>query len=324
MIPKKCSKIFTISIFSLLATSAVIPIAHASEDKVTHTGPLKRISKTETSKASSSQPLDDPAYIVAAPLRRAVSAPEYRSADRKTLLTEEPIPAPSVMIRRPSLMQPPREKEVHAAQDRGEAEMDALSEALIPLSQPVAGFIPLSGHQCSQFDESNTDAALARLGSDTMKDHILPNVERLLEHTWHAKPIPTIAIKDELMAVVAELKAGKPQQAAVLSAALIEKVNAAETTGPLDEFSRLHLYSVQTVLHLLAGTPYIALNNFLELRQLGISWHSYSRIIPALFSSPGNFYGYLNDFVSSDKATTIWGEDERIRKLWQGHAQFDL
>lgn len=303
MIPKTYSKIFTISIFSLLATSAAIPITYASDE-----APLDRgkISKTRTEPAS--QPLTT-SPVLAIPMRRAVSAPAS-SVNRSKLLTDEPKPGRSIMIRRPSLMQPPRE---------GEKDVSA-AEYLI--SQPIAGFIPLSGHQSSQFDDSNAVEAMARLDIDIMKSRILPTVEELLAHTWYNQPAPIIDIKDDLLAIVGQLKAGNPHQASVLSAALIKKVNAAEAAGPLDEFSRLNLYSVQTILHLLAGTPYIALNNFLELRQLGISWHSHSDLISDLFNNPGSFYHHLSDFVSSGKATSIWAEDDRIRKLWQGHSQF--
>lgn len=309
MIPKKFSKILTASILPLLMASSIIPIAHASD-------PAEKPSSRVT-RASTSQPPETSSAKTAIPLRRVVSEPEYGS-ERYRLLTEEPIPAPSVMVRRsPSI---PKRRE-QPAQDIAVAKMDALSEALIPLSQPVAGFIPLSGHLCSQVDASNADAALARLDIDTMKTKILPAVDDLLEHSWTAQPAATLDIKDDLVAVVEQLKAGKPQEESTLSTALIEKVNKAEESGPLDEFSRLGLYSVQTVLHLLAGTPYAALNNFLELRQLGISWHSSSLLIDKLFRK-GEFYKHLSDFVSSDKADSIWPGDKRICKLWQGHALF--
>lgn len=191
-----------------------------------------------------------------------------------------------------------------------------------PEFTPAAGFIALGQHQSSQFDHTNSEGAIARLSTSVMKELILPNLKDLLRETWEGQKAPSLPVKDDLLAIVKKLKIGDLAEASETTKTLLSGVNTHESAkGPIDEFSRLGLYSVQTILHLLAGTPYQALNNFLELRQLAISWHPIP-LIAKLFVNKGEFYKNLLTFFSSPEAASIWSGDTRIEKLFTGHALF--
>ena len=191
-----------------------------------------------------------------------------------------------------------------------------------PEFTPTAGFIALGQHQSSQFDHTNSEGARARLSTEVMKGLILPNLKVLLRETWEGQKAPSLRVKDDLLAIIEKLKIGNLAEASETTKTLLSRVNTHESaTGPIDEFSRLGLYSVQTILHLLAGTPYQALNNFLELRQLAISWHPIP-LIAELFVNKGEFYENLLTFFSSPEVAPIWSGDTRIEKLFTGHALF--
>lgn len=288
---KKSSRIFAFSVVTLLANSAVISM----EENTPPYPPL-------------------PFSAPSTPARQPQKPKTVKPTDFRLRLELVPVPGTS----KSALMHPKEQ----AAQDPAVALMDAAPEESIPLSQPVAGFIPLGQHQDSQFDDATSAAAVAQLETDIMQVSILPALENLIGHTWTGKQAPRLAINDDLLGIVQQLKTGKPKEASETTKTLLVRVNTSEATdGPIDEFSRLALYSVQAILHLLAGTPYEALNNFLELRQLGISWCP-TRFLDDLLGGTGHLYRYLTDFVSSDTALPIWAGDERIQKLFQGHARF--
>ncbi|MBY0281326.1 MAG: hypothetical protein K2W94_04120 [Alphaproteobacteria bacterium] len=306
MIHKTSFKILTTSMMALLANSSIIP-ANASQDEAGTTS--KQLRRVKTTPERMTKPFAAPGYV-----------------HMGTKLILEPISEITKDSDEKKLGHP--RKKVKTGQNITEVIKNDAEDLAIPLSQPTApaGFIRLGEHQNSQIGDANTQAAINRLEISIMKSEILPALDDLLELKLSGQPAPRLPINEELLTIVEKLASGKPKEASDLANILLIRVNAHESTeGPIDEFSRLGLYAVQAVLHLLAGTPYEALNNFLELRQLGISWYPHKQL-KGLFCKPGDFYHYLNQFVSSAEAASIWGEaekyDERIRKLWQGHTKF--